>query len=72
MDQIDNKTKGVSDLSKDGDDKEVNEMEEQIDLVDQMDVPGYDEYTETLKMLNMKSDIVNGNIKISNYCYFPL
>ena len=66
MDQIDNKTKGVSDLSKDGDDKEVNEMEEQIDLVDQMDVPGYDEYTETLKMLNMKSDIVNGNIKISN------
>ena len=49
---------------------DVNEegdgMEERLDVVDGDKLPGFKEYEETRDMLDMKSNVVDGNIKITN------
>ena len=42
------------------------DMEDKIELATDLDLPGFEEYEETRKMLDMKSDVVDGKIKISN------
>ena len=49
------------------DEKDNDEnMEEKIELVNDIELPGFEEYEETRKKLDMKSDLVDGNIKITN------
>ena len=56
------------------DEKNINEeveeeddgMEENIEVVNEIELPGFQEYEETRRMLDMKSNVVNGNIKITN------
>ena len=42
------------------------DMEDKIELATDLDLPGFEEYEETRKMLDMKSNVVDGKIKISN------
>ena len=46
--------------------EEEEDMEEKLELATDLDLPGFEEYEETRKMLDMKSDVVDGKIKISN------
>ena len=46
--------------------EEKDDMEESLELVDADELPGFKEYEETREMLDMKSNVVNGNIKITN------
>lgn len=46
--------------------EDEEDMEEKIELATDLDLPGFEEYEETRKMLDMKSDVVDGKIKISN------
>ena len=44
---------------------ETEDMEEQIEIANEIELPGF-EYEETRMKLDMKSSVVNGNIKITN------
>ena len=65
---------GEKDLEKEMDDNEnvvqegdaEEDMEDKIELATDLDLPGFEEYEETRKMLDMKSDVVDGKIKVSN------
>ena len=69
---------GEKDLEKEMDDTEnvviegpqegdaEEDMEDKIELATDLDLPGFEEYEETRKMLDMKSDVVDGKIKVSN------
>ena len=45
---------------------ETEDMEEQIEIANEIELPGFEEYEETRMKLDMKSSVVNGNIKITN------
>ena len=45
---------------------EKEDMEEQIEIANEIELPGFEEYEETRMKLDMKSSVVNGNIKITN------
>ena len=45
--------------------KDVN-MEENIRFANEIELPGFQEYEDTRRKLDMKSSVVNGNIKITN------
>ena len=42
------------------------EEDENLRLVSEIELPGFQEYEETRQKLDMKSDIVNGDIKVTN------
>jgi len=56
----------MDELKKEEKDEEKDDMEESLELVDADELPGFKEYEETREMLDMKSNVVNGNIKITN------
>ena len=45
---------------------ETEDMEEQIEIANEIELPGFEGYEETRMKLDMKSSVVNGNIKITN------
>ena len=56
-------------MEQEGEEKEEEgeeDMEEKIDIVNDIELPGFEEYEETRQKLDMKSDLVDGNIKITN------
>ena len=50
----------------DGEDEQDVKMEENIRFANEIELPGFQEYEETRRKLDMKSSVVNGNIKITN------
>jgi len=53
-------------LEEEGGEEENEDMEEQIEIANEIELPGFEEYEETRMKLDMKSSVVNGNIKITN------
>ena len=47
------------------DKEETEDMEEQLEIANEIELPGFEEYEETRMKLDMKSSVVNGNIKIT-------
>ena len=63
-DVLDDEMKQLEDEEEDK--EETEDMEEQLEIANEIELPGFEEYEETRMKLDMKSSVVNGNIKITN------